>query len=157
MWEAHTGHTDQAPRVPQTQTEWEWDSIRPFSASYVPKTKSTPTAPGGGPAAPAVIVSDNIIRKIFRFLAPGPASIIQYPPTVRLAPEAAETEPPSRVKVAVLIAMPHPPDEKAKSNTPPSGDPLGPSSSTAIAPTIGRELLPKTSIVADTCASRNDL
>ncbi|KNZ78564.1 hypothetical protein J132_11202 [Termitomyces sp. J132] len=96
MWEAFVGSGErQTPRTGKTEavTEWEWDSIRPFAAAYV-------TPPGPNDSVP---------------VASSPEPQDRPSLTARLHTLFRNTQ---QLRVAVLIAMPQPPEAKSRSPTP---------------------------------------
>ncbi|KAG6918733.1 hypothetical protein DXG01_012218 [Tephrocybe rancida] len=140
LWEAYVGDREspaQKPRQAETTTEWEWESIRPFAAAYVVPTtagndaaSTTSTAPSGPPSL------SGRVRNLFRrSRTPTPPSTpAEYPMTATgavtpttaapllegtTAQPSAPTPVPQKVRVAVLIAMPHPPESKSRPSTPP--------------------------------------
>jgi len=133
MWEAYVGgpgpeKQHSTLRHHEPKTEWDWDSLRPFSASYVaPPATPTPQASSGAPAVPHVHaqlsppVAESPRRRI-RLRVPGrplpPALLPSSPPRdtqLNNAVSIPGADPASsahkKVRVAVLIAMPRRPME----------------------------------------------
>lgn len=170
MWEAYVGGSEKdqllehANRAPQT--DWDWDSLRPFSAAYVaqppgqplPLRLPTPVAPSGDGAAIGLPPPLSYRRRLVRFLRPNLESSAPYPlnqrPTTRsevnLNGNAAVDWDgrPKKLRVAVLIAMPRPPDPDGGAKSPSSsGPPVASSSSSPVpapspAPPLDEEEIP---------------
>ncbi|KAG6838813.1 hypothetical protein C0991_008195 [Blastosporella zonata] len=149
LWEAYVGQKDKEPKHSgkvDTITELQWDTIRPFSATYV----LPPTARNPASAASSMRRTYPTFAGRLRGLfgrpqhAPAPPStpdefpvttmttttaIIATPlldvassdsgPTEAQAPTPAQAQASRKVRVAVLIAMPHAPESKSRPVTPP--------------------------------------
>ncbi|GLB44349.1 hypothetical protein LshimejAT787_1602790 [Lyophyllum shimeji] len=140
------------------QTEWDWDSIRPFSATYItpppaslplPQGNNGTTTPAANGSAIQIPPPLTYTRRVIRFFRRGRAFTPQYPLTPRSNSASAvnlptlpsgaggadggSTQPPAQVRVAVLIAMPHPPKEGVESKFKSPSPMPGPSSSSAAA------------------------
>ncbi|KAG6884771.1 hypothetical protein C0993_008374 [Termitomyces sp. T159_Od127] len=137
LWEAFVGsgarHTHRTGKA-ETVTEWEWDSIRPFAAAYVtPPSQSDSEAVASNvmPQERASLTArlHTLMRNRHQSTFPIPARMATTTPiTVPAATLPSSTAPPStapvipdppqKVRVAVLIAMPQPPEAKSRSSTP---------------------------------------
>jgi len=122
MWEAFVGDdtvhgekADYEPRM-ERETEWDWDSIRPFSASYAPPPVAPiplpppVTTPTTQPEQPRI----SITRRIRQLISPTPAAPMVPLPSLgpgshgNSSPNLLAAEGPKTLRVAVLIAMPSP-------------------------------------------------
>lgn len=120
LWDAYLGTTEKS-----AQTEWDWESIRPFSASYIAPPPGDATnganAAGGRAVASAQTPRLSYPQRVTRFFHPDrpeftaqyqleartPATDAAATPNVAGGNEEVVPTPPKQIRVAVLIAMPH--------------------------------------------------
>lgn len=118
----------------EDQIDWDWDSIRPFSAAYIPPPSGTPRplrmpqSGSAGAASPAFPPRLSLMNSFLRFIRPNLQSSAPYPLNERRLSEVnLDASKPvdwsgyqKKLRVAVLVAMPRPPTDiesskKAKS------------------------------------------
>ena len=141
MWDAYVGEKDRelglgssisrergGEKQHDGQTEWDWDSIRPFSAAYLAPPPGAPSKPLRLPSSdntPNQVYPPRLsyARRFMRFIRPDDPSSQPFPlnqrrlSTVNLdASEGVDwAGHPKKLRVAVLIAMPRPPSERNSS------------------------------------------
>lgn len=129
MWETYVADSEKdATRLgaqqqpPHAVTEWDWESIRPFSTSYLPPPAGAPL-PLRLPSAGMVGFPPRLsyYRRVIRFLRPNLHSSAPFPLNERRMSDVNLdasapidwTGNPKKLQVAVIVAMPRPPTEHA--------------------------------------------
>jgi hypothetical protein len=159
MWEAYVEKKEDLKAY--TESEWDWESVRPFSAIVATSNAALPVVPSPPDDSPSDPVSTRntitidtnnatmnneavpLTRRILQFINPPPPTLVSALPEQNIRPnDNANSSPnvnettlpsgPQKIRVSVLIAMPQPHTHNGSRSSTPMSSPSPRNSSTPL-------------------------